>query len=62
MTKVVIDEVVSRITVTDAQSLLTPEVLAQLVQAVKQALDDERQRDAQREADRAIRRSAFALD
>jgi pyruvate/oxaloacetate carboxyltransferase len=48
---VMIQEITAEVSVTDADAMLTPRVMAHIVAAVKKALQDERNLHAQRTSD-----------
>lgn len=50
-----VNQVVSRVRVTEPDALLTPEVLDRIVKAVMARLEDEEARRREREGDRAVR-------
>jgi hypothetical protein len=56
-----VESVVSRVRVTDADALLTREVLERIVQAVRARLEEEEARRRERDDDRAVRDSAARL-
>lgn len=62
MAEVHINEVNSRITLAEADTLLTPEVLARITRAVKEQLKDDQWREQQREEEREIRSRAFPTE
>ena len=53
-----VNTVASRVRVTDADALLTPEVLDRIVRAVRQRLEDDEARRREREDDKAVREQA----
>lgn len=56
-----IDTIESRIRVSDAEALLSPEVLRRIVEAVKQAMAEESAIQAERDGDKNINRNASML-
>ena len=57
-----INELTSNIHLTDARAMLTPEVLAQIVEAVTRALQEQERERQARERDTQIERRAARLD
>ncbi|MFC4260983.1 hypothetical protein ACFOZ5_18335 [Marinobacter lacisalsi] len=62
MADVHINEVTSRLSLADADALLSPEVLARITQAVREQLENEQQRERQRQDEREIRSRSFPLE
>jgi len=56
-----IQNVTSSVRIADSDALLTPEVLARIVAAVKQQLEEERALQAERDSDKTINRNASLL-
>lgn len=56
-----VNTVASTVRVTDADALLSPEILDRIVRAVVERLEDERARRREREEDKAVREQAARL-